>query len=220
MSWEESKAATPLKRDFIKAFFDRDQSFYLTGGSALGIFYLEHRMSNDLDFFTSEKVNWHLLTNTVVDVCHDIGAEYETLSASPQFYRFKVTRLPYREVVDFVIERVPQIDEDKETFGNVRVDTLKEILVNKICMLVSRCEIKDLVDLYFLEKKGFELSRYIMEARRKEAGLDPAMISFLLSQTRIAVTPDYLIEPIELSELESLVRKLQKTFAEVSFPEE
>lgn len=39
MNWEESKALTPLKRDFLKAFFDRSQAFFLTGGSALGIFY-------------------------------------------------------------------------------------------------------------------------------------------------------------------------------------
>jgi len=30
------------------------------------------------------------------------------------------------------------------------VDTLHEILLNKICTLVSRCEVKDLLDLYFL----------------------------------------------------------------------
>ena len=52
MNWEESKALTPLKRDFLRQFAGRNQAFYLTGGSALGIFYLEHRLSYDLDFFS------------------------------------------------------------------------------------------------------------------------------------------------------------------------
>lgn len=29
------------------------QQFYLTGGTALSYFYLRHRQSNDLDFFTT-----------------------------------------------------------------------------------------------------------------------------------------------------------------------
>ncbi len=31
------------------------EAFYLTGGTALSRFYLGHRKSNDLDFFTSEE---------------------------------------------------------------------------------------------------------------------------------------------------------------------
>ncbi|MBU0694334.1 MAG: nucleotidyl transferase AbiEii/AbiGii toxin family protein [Candidatus Omnitrophica bacterium] len=30
--------------------------FYLTGGTALAYFYLKHRKSNDLDFFTAEAI--------------------------------------------------------------------------------------------------------------------------------------------------------------------
>ena len=54
MSWESSKALTPLKRAFLDAFFAENRSFFLTGGSALGIFYLDHRRSYDLDLFTTE----------------------------------------------------------------------------------------------------------------------------------------------------------------------
>ena len=66
MNWEESNALTALKKDFLKAFFDRSQDFFLSGGSALGIFYLQHRRSYDLDFFTTdEHTEWHLLDNEV-----------------------------------------------------------------------------------------------------------------------------------------------------------
>ena len=33
------------------------QHFFLTGGTALSVFYLHHRYSNDLDLFTRDAVN-------------------------------------------------------------------------------------------------------------------------------------------------------------------
>lgn len=57
MNWEDSKACTPLKRDFLRAWFAEEQRFFLTGGSALALFYLDHRRSDDLDLFASEVVD-------------------------------------------------------------------------------------------------------------------------------------------------------------------
>ena len=54
MNWEKSKSLTPLKKDFLKSFFNKNQDFYLTGGSALSIFYFDHRFSYDLDLFTDK----------------------------------------------------------------------------------------------------------------------------------------------------------------------
>lgn len=56
MNWEDSNACTPLKRDFLRLWFAEEQRFFLTGGSALALFYLDHRRSYDLDLFTSDEV--------------------------------------------------------------------------------------------------------------------------------------------------------------------
>lgn len=53
------------------------------------------------------------------------------------------------------------IDPEKTAFGAVRVDTLREIAANKICTLLSRSEIKDLVDLRAL----VDLDRAFADAR-------------------------------------------------------
>jgi len=47
---------TPIQRTFISAFSTLpDQvQFYLAGGTALAEYYLGHRLSFDLDFFTAE----------------------------------------------------------------------------------------------------------------------------------------------------------------------
>jgi predicted nucleotidyltransferase component of viral defense system len=219
MNWVESKALTPLKRDFLKGFFSRNQAFFLTGGSALGIFYLQHRLSYDLDLFTTQTVDWHALGNQVRAVADEIGAECRSLSASPDFHRHQLQRGAERELLDFVIERVPQVDSTKSSFDQIRVDTLREILVNKICALIHRCEMKDLIDLYFLHRRGYRILDHFDEATKKEGGLDPAMISFLLSRVKIEL-PDYLLEPVDLADFESFVRDLRRQMAAKVFPKQ
>ena len=47
---------TPFQSAFLKAFSQSplNDRFYLTGGTALAAFYLQHRLSEDLDFFTAD----------------------------------------------------------------------------------------------------------------------------------------------------------------------
>jgi len=78
MNWEESKILTPLKRDFLKAFFEREQRFFLTGGAALGVFYLQHRRSYDLDLFSAKEFDWLEVDGTIRDACRQIHAEVKS----------------------------------------------------------------------------------------------------------------------------------------------
>ncbi|NLV20085.1 MAG: nucleotidyl transferase AbiEii/AbiGii toxin family protein [Bacteroidetes bacterium] len=43
-----------LQDKFLKWWADLGLPFYLTGGTALGRFYLNHRYSEDLDFFVND----------------------------------------------------------------------------------------------------------------------------------------------------------------------
>jgi hypothetical protein len=115
VNWEDSRAVTALKRDFLKAFFGRNDAFFLTGGSALGVFYLDH-------------------------------------------------------------------------------------------------------NLYFLDKHGFRVADYFADAKRKEGGLDPAMLSHILSRLRIERIPDYVLEPLSVQDLGAFVDSLRQMFAEMAYP--
>jgi len=48
---------TPFQKKILKAFtaIEESQAFYLTGGTALSVFHLAHRLSEDFDLFTSDK---------------------------------------------------------------------------------------------------------------------------------------------------------------------
>ena len=49
------KILTELQKKMLEIFFsvpELKEHFYLTGGTALSAFYLQHRLSDDLDLFT------------------------------------------------------------------------------------------------------------------------------------------------------------------------
>ena len=129
-----------------------------------------------------------------------------------------LTPLKHDFLIDFVIDKVPQIDKDKNKFDIVNVDTLLEIGINKICTLLSRTEVKDLIDLYFLVKEGFDIKENIDKARLKDGGVEPAIISWLLSQFNIKKLPDYMIKEVSIEELEKFISDLKILMAEISFP--
>ncbi len=220
MSWENSRALTPLKRDFLQAFFPKEKRFFLTGGSALGLFYLDHRFSYDLDLFTKERPEWIEIHGTVETCAQEIAAKVDIVRDAPTFRRYQLLRENESEILDFVLSVDTQIDSQKVQFGEIVVDTLHEIFVNKITTLISRCEIKDLVDLYFLEQEGMQIEAHFEEARQKDEGIDPAMISNILHSVQITELPDYIIKPIHLDDLTKYVDRLRKRMALLAYPEQ
>ena len=218
MNWEESRAGTPLKRDFLRAWFERDQRFFLTGGSALGMFYLDHRRSYDLDLFTDKNVVGKEAQNLALQVASEIGAECEAVRTAPDFHRFRITRGEERELVDVVVDRAPQLDSQKETFDGIRVDTLREIIANKLTTLISRTELKDLVDLYFLDQEGHDITAAVSDARKKDGGWDPAVVAMLLEGLDIDECPEWMIKDIAPADLRNFAKDLRLNIAKLALP--
>lgn len=218
MNWEDSKACTPLKRDFLRAWFAHEQRFFLTGGSALGLFYLDHRRSYDLDLFTSEAVDGKEVQNLVFRVADEIGADCVAVRTAPDFHRFKLTRGEEREIIDAMVDRAPQLDAEKASFDGIRVDTLREIIANKLNTLLSRTELKDVVDLYFLEKAGHDLLASVPDAQSKDGGWEPAVVAMLLDELRVHEMPAWMIQQLSPSDLEAFLQKLRLAFSRSALP--
>ena len=113
------------------------KSFFLTGGTALAVFYLFHRVSNDIDLFADVKV----------DFVHD------PLSLK---------------------EKRPKINLENDIV--IQVDSVDNIVSNKLYTIVSRSEQKDFLDFYFLLKliPGLTLEKIYKDAQQKEAIFDDA----------------------------------------------
>jgi hypothetical protein len=220
MNWAESKACTSLKRDFLQTWFAQEQRFFLTGGSALGLFYLHHRLSYDLDLFTTEEVHGVEVRNLVLRVAKTIGADCQALRSAPDFYRFRLTRGEERELIDLVVDRAPQLDVLKEDFQGIRVDTLREIIANKLTTLLSRSELKDIVDLYFLKQAGHDLLASVPDAQLKDGGWEPAVVSMLLEGVHISEMPSWLLQDLSQSDLQAFLSQLRLAIADLALPKE
>jgi predicted nucleotidyltransferase component of viral defense system len=64
-----------LQDKFLSWWFSMGLPFYLTGGTALGRFYLNHRFSEDLDFFINN--DGHYL-NYISDLKNNIATRFTT----------------------------------------------------------------------------------------------------------------------------------------------
>lgn len=122
--------------------------FFLTGGTALSVFYLHHRKSDDLDFFSIDDVDLNSLDFWILRKFND--AKKTGIS------EFSISYLIENVRVDFVLDQLSNKEKrEKVHFGNdsvLTIDTIDNIVSNKLCTLVSRTEVKDYIDFYFLCK--------------------------------------------------------------------
>ena len=119
-------------------------------------------------------------------------------------------------VVDLVRERATAGQRTKVQRGVVRLDSAEEILANKLCALLSRAELRDLVDVMALEKAGLRIEEILPDAMRKDGGLTPAQLAWVLSELRIgddARIPGSLSADEVRTGLESLIERLTRLAA-------
>lgn len=209
---------TALQQDFLRAFFQREQRFFLTGGAALSGFHLGHRETHDLDLFTIEDA----MTDgaaVVSNVAREFGGTLEPIQTSPDFRRVLLRRGGEAIVIDLVREYATQTVPEKSVVGGVRVDPPQEILANKLCALLSRSEIRDLVDVRALEMAGYRMEDALAAAAVKDRGLTSAQLGWVLSQIELG---DDLIPPggVSTTELRRYLRELITRLLKQAFPHE
>lgn len=213
----EKSTLNNLQNEFLREFFKRKNRFYLTGGAALAGFYLGHRETNDLDLFTLENEIENGFS-IVRDVANTLGATVEPIQTAPDFRRLLLKRGDDGVVVDLIREYVFQLDREKREINGIRIDSPEEILANKLCALLSRSEIRDLVDVRELEKAGFDLENALIAAQKKDTGLTPAQLGWVLTQIKFG---DDLTPPgnVSVGELRDYVADLTARLNRFAYPE-
>ncbi len=206
---------TPLQQEVLEAFFAVEDRFYLTGGAALAAFHLQHRTTHDLDLFTSESI-LDQGDSALRTAASRLGALIENLITAPEFRRRLVRRSQESVVVDLVRDSSFQLVPGKPRVGNIRVDPPREILANKLCALLSRAEPRDIVDVMFLERSGLRVEEVIDSARKKDTGLTPAQLAWVLQQIRIG--DDARIPAGTPDEVRSFVRDICERLGRMAFP--
>ncbi len=141
---------TNLQRKTLNRFAESDLNgaFYWTGGTALAVVYLHHRLSYDLDFFSEETFTPDAVRQFVAQLKENTdldNVEEKRLYERYEFFLHNETEIR----LEFVQYGHPAIGERGEWQG-VTIDSLDDIAANKTMALIDRAEVKDAVDVYFL----------------------------------------------------------------------
>ena len=179
-----------------------EKSTFLSGAGALSGHYLGHRTSRDLDFFCTTIEAVQVIAASVTSLGALNGWSVTRKQDTPAFLRFQVASKTETTLIDVVHEPVPQIVpvDEKPIVDGVRVDSLEDLIANKLGAL-SRLEVKDLVDLYFLKQAGHDALAHIDDANKKDGGIDAATLAHILHQMPVDPSRLTMIKAVSTSQL-------------------
>ena len=142
------------------------EDFILVGGSALS-YYLEHRLSEDIDLFTAQDVldenRMYKLLKKLDDKKIKIIPRFSKFNIKNQLiqydYVFDKTKVTfYAYGFDFISEK----ENSEILFDNLKIAKIKILMAMKTTVLNYRGKLRDYYDLYVLSKK-FGLNKLIEE---------------------------------------------------------
>jgi predicted nucleotidyltransferase component of viral defense system len=162
------EAIYALQDEVLRFVFSEAYGFYLTGGTALSRFYLNHRYSDDLDFFSHDvrvfSDAFRLIYEKVLHRWPDASLEVD----ARDFKRCKIATESADLKMDFVADRVPRIGLPAFV-NNTYIDTVRNILSNKICAILGRDEGRDVADLLWIARgRRFSWPGIFEDAMRKD----------------------------------------------------
>jgi len=92
----------PIQDKVLRIVEQLPVDFYLTGGTALSRVYLEHRYSDDLDFFVNGTGNFKEQVNIIIKALVKSGLHIDTSVADDGFARIFVFENDCSLKLDFV----------------------------------------------------------------------------------------------------------------------
>lgn len=147
--------------------------FFFTGGTALSAFYLAHRESQDLDFFSLQPFNTLALRTTIQEIADKTNSTMTTYIRSQTYNEIFIENKKdgWKQKIDIVQEQ-PKHFGDIIYIDNIPVDSLVNIATNKILAVFGRLEPKDYIDLFVIcTQKGFSFEKMFVLAKQKDTGL-------------------------------------------------
>lgn len=174
--------------------------FYLTGGTALSGYYLQHRVSDDLDFFSQNDFDKLFIERFINKAKNLLGASnvrFSRLYDRNQYF-FEINSEENK--IEFTKYPFKQINLPEKRDG-ISVDSEYDIAVNKLMTVVERFDPKDFVDLYFLLAK-YPLLQLKSDVQKKFGHtLDPIFLGAELSKVKRIEALPKLLKPLSVEEL-------------------
>jgi hypothetical protein len=180
-----SDKLSALQWRILRVLSRLEPAWTLSGGGALVGFYLKHRETKDLDLFWHGKNELGSLPREARDLLRADGLDVSDLQTALSFHQFRVSLGAESCIVDLVADPSEVLETPRvfDIGAPIHVDTPHEILVNKLCALLGRAELRDLIDLRDLLAQGGNLEQALRDAPRKDGGFSPLTLAWVLKET-------------------------------------
>jgi hypothetical protein len=205
-----SQKLYPFQDEVLNIVNPIESGFYLTGGTAASRGYLNHRYSDDLDFFVNDDPNFGLWVDQIIQVLSSVGSwNIEILSRYDRYVRLNLVKPDIALKLEFVNDVPSHVGAIMNHPVLGRLDSAENILANKLTALVTREEPKDLADVWgFCCQMNLSLEEAISGAKGKAVGIFPLDLGrILLSASK---TDWDLIRWIEVPAMEVFIQDLHK----------
>ncbi len=186
-----------LLLELISKQKDITDNFYLSGGTALAEYYFQHRLSEDLDFFTSEEIDpmaIQVILNSLQDKTGITKIDYESSFNRNLFF----LHCKDGEIIKTEFTHYPFIQlERPQIFKGLKVDSLLDIAANKTFTIYQKPSTRHFIDLYLIiQSKGWDFKDLIKKAKIKfDSHIDPIQMGQqLLKVAEIEDEPIMLID--------------------------
>jgi Nucleotidyl transferase AbiEii toxin, Type IV TA system len=184
---------------------------HLGGGAALAGVYLGHRTTGDVDLFAHDHEELRALVGQLPAVAAETGVALTLVRDAGHLVRAQLEAGDGRGLdLDLVYEPVADIEPPPPAIEGIVVESLADLRASKLTCILSRSEPRDLVDLYFLDQAGFSPVRDLEIALRKDSGIDPGVLAWLIAQFPTRPLPA-MLKPLTADELERFRDLLAET---------
>lgn len=187
--------------DFVRACQKRIPC-HLGGGAALAGAYLGHRTTGDIDLFVHDQTDMRALVGLLPAAAAETGTDVTLLRDVGHLVRAQLESQDGNRVeVDVVHEPLADLTASPPEIEGITIESLTDLRASKLTCILSRSEPRDLVDLYFLDQAGFPPEQDLDIAMRKDAGIDPGVLAWLLAQFPTLPLPQ-MLAPLTSAQLE------------------
>lgn len=143
--------------------FLKTGDFYLAGGTAV-YYYLNHRISEDLDFFTLKDIDFREWKN-ILEKFEILEFSKDTIHSIIEGVKVSFFYYPYKLLNKTLV------------FDLVKLASLEDILAMKTSAIIQRGSKKDFIDAYFIMKElKCDSNRLIDIFQQKYGNFNPLII--------------------------------------------
>lgn len=177
LTYEQSKALKSIARSPLS------KHFYFSGGTALAHYYLHHRYSEDLDFFSADEIDIQSVSIAIKSLQKTL--KFTSIDFQSSFNRnlYFLTFQPQKVLkLEFTYYPFQQVESPVHIDG-LLVDSVIDIATNKLFTIIQKPRGRDFYDLFaIMHKYGYSFEQLRGLAKQKfDWHIDPLHMATMLN---------------------------------------